>query len=75
MPTNISFMLYMKWTRVMLPVVFEEFEMFNIFLLFFSFHYHCQLVKGQLWQKSGGALQPLQGFPCWRDGGLFPPTN
>ena len=33
----------------MLPVVFEEFEMVYMFLLyFFSFDYHFQLVKGQL---------------------------
>ena len=41
----------------MLPIVSEEFELACIFLLFSSFHYHCQLVKGQLQQKSGG-LQP-----------------
>ena len=28
---KISFMHYMKWTRVMLPVVFKEFGMFYIF--------------------------------------------
>ena len=50
---KISFVHYMKWTRAMLPVVFEEFQMVYIFLLLFSFHYHCQLVKGQLKQKSG----------------------
>ena len=38
----------------MLPVVFEEFEMVYMFLLdFSSFHYNCQLVKGQLYKKSG----------------------
>ena len=36
---KISFMHYMKWTSVMLPVVFEE---------FFSFHYKCHLAKGRL---------------------------
>ena len=46
---KISFMHYMQWTRVMLPVVFEEFEMVYMFLpYFFSFHHHCQLVKDQL---------------------------
>ena len=39
----------------MLPMVFMEFKLIHIFLLFFSFRYHCQLVKGQFWQKSGGA--------------------
>ena len=43
-----SFMHYMKWTRLMLPVIFKEFELVCIFLLFFSIHYHFQLVKGQL---------------------------
>ena len=47
-------MHYMKWTRVMLPEVSEEFELACILLLFFSFYYHCQLVKGQLYQKSRG---------------------
>ena len=67
---KISFMHYMKWRRVMLPVVFEEFELVCIsfvavllfmFLFFFvvvffaiSFHCQCQLVKSQLWQISGG---------------------
>ena len=45
---KISFVHYMKWTRVMLPVVFEEFEVVYIFSFLFSFHYHCQLVKSQL---------------------------
>ena len=54
MSVKISFMHYMKWTRLMLPVVFKKFELVCIFLLFFSIHYHCRLVKGQLYQKSGG---------------------
>ena len=37
----------------MLPVVFEEFELDCIFCCFSS-HYHHQLVKGQLQEKSGG---------------------
>ena len=49
---------YTKWTRVMLPVVFLEFQMVYIFVLLFSFHYHCQLVKGQVKQKSE-ELQPI----------------
>ena len=47
MSIKISFMNYIKWTRVMLPVVFEEFELVCVFLLFFSFHCHYQLIKGQ----------------------------
>ena len=58
MSIKISFLHYMKWTRVMLPVVFEEFEVFCIFLAIFSFHYNCQLVKGQLWRKCGRAAAP-----------------
>ena len=48
-PIKISFMDYMKWTIVLLPVVvFEKFEVAYIFNYFFSFHDHFQLVKGQL---------------------------
>ena len=49
MSIKISFMHYrnhITWTRVKLPVVFEEVDMVYIFWLFFSFHYHFQLVKG-----------------------------
>ena len=62
---KISFMHYLKWTRVMLPGVFEEFEMVYIFSLFFSFHYHCQLAKGQLYQKAGGAAAPPVPPSLW----------
>ena len=51
MAIKISFMHYRNyiiWTRITLPVVFEEFDMFYVFWLIFSFHYHGQLVKGQL---------------------------
>ena len=46
----------------MLPVVFEEFAMVYIFLQYLSSsHYHYQLVKDQLQQKSEGegGLKPL----------------
>ena len=46
MSIKISFIQYMKWTRVMLPAVFEEFEIVYIFFASFSFQYHCQFVKG-----------------------------
>ena len=46
MSMKINFMHYMKWIRVMLPVIFEEFELACIFLIFFSSHYHFQFVKG-----------------------------
>ena len=62
-----SFMHYMKWTRVTLPEVSAEFELVCMLLLFFSFHYHCQLVKSQLQQKSGwGAAAPwFLRACCW----------
>ena len=34
MSINISFMHYMKWTRLMLPVLFKEFELVCIFYYF-----------------------------------------
>ena len=46
MSMKISSMQYM--TRKMLPAVFEEFGLVCIIFLFFAFHYHSQLVKGQL---------------------------
>ena len=46
MSLKISFMHYMKWIRVMLPVIFEEFELVCIFLISFSSHYRCQFIKG-----------------------------
>ena len=51
---------YITWTRVKLPVVFEEFDMVYIFWLLFSFHYYYQLVKGQPLAKNlgGGGLEP-----------------
>ena len=36
------------WTRVKLPVAFEEFYMVYIFWLLLSLYYYCQLVQGQL---------------------------
>ena len=41
MSRKISFMHYVKWKRVNLLPVSEEFELVCIFLIFFSFHYHC----------------------------------
>ena len=63
MSIKISSMHYMKWARVMLPAVFEEFDLVCIFTLFFSFQYHSQLVKGQLYQNSGGGLAPPPPVP------------
>ena len=51
MSVKISFLHYIiKWTRVILPVGVEKFELFCIFLLSFSFQYNCQLVKGEEWR-------------------------
>ena len=50
MSVKISFMhckIYITWTRIKLPVVFEEFDMVYFWLLL-SVYYHFQLVKGQL---------------------------
>ena len=56
---KVSFMHYVKWTRVVLPVAFREFEVVYIFLLLF-FSLSLSIAKGQLHQKSGGGgLQPL----------------
>ena len=41
MPIKISFMHYMNPIRVMLPAVFEEFEVAYVFFLLFSFYYRC----------------------------------
>ena len=37
MSIKFSFMHYMKWTRVILPVALDEFELFFIFLAIFLF--------------------------------------
>ena len=42
----------------MLPVAFKEFGVIYVLLLFF-FHYHCDLVKDQIWQKSWGGATAL----------------
>ena len=61
MSTKISFMHYMEWEKVMLPVFFEEFELIYIFSPIF-FHSHCQLVKGQL-SKNLEKLHPPPTLP------------
>ena len=62
MSIKIGFMHYIKWTRLMLPVVFKKFELVCIFMLLFSIQYHFQLVKsilGKIW----GATAPLPPSP------------
>ena len=80
MPIKFSFIYYrnyITWTRVKLPVFFEEFDLVYVFWFLFSFNYHCQLVKGRLLQKSAaaGGLQPPPASPSFygpgtRNGGL-----
>ena len=66
----------MKWSRVMLPVFFEEFKLICIFWLSFSIHYHCQLVKGQPKQKSGGLQPPSQSsWFLWTCVIIYVPNN
>ena len=58
MSIKLSFMHYMKWTRVMLSVFFEEFELVYIFIAIFSFHYYCRKwsTLGKIW---GTAAPPV----------------
>ena len=55
---KISFMHYMKWTRVMLPVIFDEFEVAYIyisFLLLVSFSLLLSIGKTSTFVKIWGA--------------------
>ena len=56
MSIKISFMHYMKWTRVMLPVVFKEFEM----VFFATFVFSPSLPIGK---RSTLAKMPIIPFP------------
>ena len=56
MSIKINFMHHMKWTRVMLPVLFQKFEPVCIFLRFFSFYYYCQEVNSRKNLERGAAL-------------------
>ena len=64
MSIKISFMhysSYIAWTRVKLPVVFEEFDIVYIFCFLFLFHYYCQLVKSQLqWRPENPLSKPTE---------------
>ena len=66
---KISFMHYVKWTRVVLPVVFREFEVVYIFFTTF-FSLSLSIAKGQLHQKSrddgggGGSAAPRPSGFC-----------
>ena len=61
---------YITWTRVNIPVVFEEFDLVYVFWLLVSCNYHRQLVKGQLQLKSGGAAASPSQPP-----GLYGPVR
>ena len=59
MSITISFMHYMKWTRVMLPVVFEEFKV--VYIIFCHFFLFTSIVNckrfSKLFSKNLGVLQ------------------
>ena len=48
----------MKWSRVMLPVVFEEFKLVYIFLLFFPFTIIFNQQKIKFSKNLGGCSPP-----------------
>ena len=61
MSIKISFMHYMKWTRVTLPVVFEEFEVVYLFIYFsdnFFFSLSLSIGKRSTLPKIWLRLQP-----------------
>ena len=65
MSIKISFMHYMKWERIMLPVVFEEFEVAYIFYATFFFSLSLPIDKRSTLAKVCGAAVPqptLRGF-------------
>ena len=59
-------MHYMKWTRVMLLVVFEEFKVVYIFFATFFFSLSLSIVKGlaKIFSKNLGRLQPPPPLPA-----------
>ena len=59
---NISFMHYMKSARVMLPVMFGEFEIVYIFLLLFSFHSLFIWLKANFRKNLVGCSHPASLF-------------
>ena len=67
MSIKISFIHCMKGTKVMLPIVFEEFEMVYNFLLLFSFHLSLPIGKMSTLTKIwGAAALQTPGF-YWPD--------
>ena len=67
MPIKIGFMHYMKSTRVMLLLVFEEFEVAYIFCYFILFIIIVNLLKANFSKNLGGCSQahsnPSPTFP------------
>ena len=63
---KVSFMHYVKWTRVVLPVAFREFEMVYIFFatFFFTIIVNCERsTSPKIWGGGGRAAAPsLPGF-------------
>ena len=53
----------MKSTRVLLQVIFREFEMVYISLLLFSFLYHLPLVKSQVQENLGSCSPTASSHP------------
>ena len=55
---KISFMHYMKWIRVMLPVVFEVLHFFAIFSFSLSLSIGKRSALAKIWRGGGGAPAP-----------------
>ena len=58
MSIKISFMYYVKWARLMSPVVFKEFKLVCTFLLFFFYSLSFSISKRSTLAKFWGGLQP-----------------
>ena len=63
--TNI--MHYTKWTRVMLPVVFEEIEM--VYIFFTTFFFSLSLSIGKLVKSQPLPPLPISTGLSWNDNG------
>ena len=72
---KISFMHYMKWRRVMLPVVFEEFELVCIsfvavllfcFFVVFFFFFFCYFFSLSISVGKKSTLANIWGIGCPR---------
>ena len=70
MSIKISFMYYMKWTRIMLPVLFGEFEVVHILCYFFLFTIIVDLRKVKF-SKNVGDCSPPASLPQFVRAGVF----